>query len=157
MTTKIVATVPAGSVSGPIGVTIATINAEGPPFTVQSKTYLTDSLGNQTIYTSDNVGGAWNITQVQGPGCASCTMRGNTQLAYDAAGNLLSSTDANSHSTSYTYDTATNNMLSQSAESDAGTVTTSYTYNLFGEVLTMTDPLGNVTTIPTTPRVTSRR
>ena len=37
-------------------------------------------------------------------------------------------------------------MLSQSAQSAAGTVTTSYTYNSFGEVLTMTDPLGNVTT-----------
>jgi YD repeat-containing protein len=33
-------------------------------------------------------------------------------------------------------------MLSQSAQSDAGTVTTSYTYNSLNEVLTITDPLG---------------
>jgi YD repeat-containing protein len=58
----------------------------------------------------------------------------------------LTHTDANGHTTTYTYDSA-NNMLSQTAHLDDGTpVTTSYTYNSFGEVLTMTDPLGHVTT-----------
>ena len=59
---------------------------------------------------------------------------------------MLTLEDANSHTTTYTWDTNAN-MLSQSGQSDAGTVTTSYTYNNFGEVLTMTDPLNNVTTI----------
>ena len=40
--------------------------------------------------------------------------------------------DANNNTTSYTYDT-NSNMLSQSAQSAAGTVTTSYTYNSLNE------------------------
>jgi len=46
----------------------------------------------------------------------------------------------------YTYD-SNNNLLSESVQVDAtATATTSYTYNSFGEVLTMMDPLGNVST-----------
>jgi len=142
---QIVATVPTGTVSGPVGVTVAGFTTEGSVFTVTTVSHLTDSLGNQTTYTFDNVGGAWNITQVQGSGCSSCTIRGNSQLTYDTTGDVLSSIDANNNATSYTYDTSAN-MLSQSGQSAAGTVTTSYTYNSLGEVLTMTDPLGNVTT-----------
>jgi YD repeat-containing protein len=103
--------------------------------------YLKDTFGNQSIYTSQDVGGAWNITEAQGSGCSTCTIRGNTQWTYDTSGDVLSAVDANNHTTSYTYDTASN-MLSQSAQSDAGTVTTSYTYNSLNEVLTITDPLG---------------
>jgi YD repeat-containing protein len=45
-----------------------------------------------------------------------------------------------------TYDSL-NNVLSESIPLDGThTATTSYTYNSFGEVLTVTDPLGHVTT-----------
>jgi YD repeat-containing protein len=45
-----------------------------------------------------------------------------------------------------TYDSS-NNVLSESIPLDgAHTATTSYTYNSFGEVLTVSDPLGRVTT-----------
>ena len=37
-------------------------------------------------------------------------------------------------------------MTSQTAQLNGSPVTTSYTYNSFAEVLTMTDPLGNTTT-----------
>src|ERR1017187_5234034 len=48
--------------------------------------------------------------------------------------------------TTYTYD-SNNNVTSVSRQLDANTpVTTSYTYNSFGEMLTTTDALGNVTT-----------
>jgi YD repeat-containing protein len=44
------------------------------------------------------------------------------------------------------HDTA-NNLLSELTPLDGThTATTSYTYNSFGEVLTMTDPIGHVTT-----------
>jgi RHS repeat-associated protein len=144
--TQIVATVPVGTVTGPVSVTVAGLTGWGPSFTLEQTAYLTDSLGNQSIYTSVIVGGAWNLLQMQGPGCSSCTVRGNVQHTYDANSNVLSTTDANGHTTSYTYDSA-NNMLSQTAHLDDGTpVATSYTYNSFSEVLTMTDPLGHVTT-----------
>ncbi|MBI1747675.1 MAG: hypothetical protein HYR55_13975, partial [Acidobacteria bacterium] len=99
-----------------------------------------------SIYTNVIVGGGWNLSQAQGPGCSSCTVRGSVQHTYDDSGNMLTTTDGNGHTTTYTYDGA-NNMLSQTAHLDDGTpVTTSYTYNSFGEVLNMTDPLGHVTT-----------
>ncbi|MBZ5689021.1 MAG: IPT/TIG domain-containing protein [Acidobacteriia bacterium] len=143
--TEIVAYVPMGGVSGPVGATVAGLSTEGPFFTVSNTVYLTDSLTNQTVYTTQDVGGGWNITQVQGPGCSTCTYRGNATMSYDGSGNMATREDANYHATTYTWDN-NSNMLSKSGQSDAGTVTFSYTYNNFGEVLTMTDPLNNVTT-----------
>ena len=144
--TQIVALVPAGTVTGAISVKVASLAATGPIFEVEQITTLTDSLGNQTSFATLIVGGAWNLYQVQGSGCSTCTVRGNIQNGYDSSGNLLSATDANGNTISYTYD-ANSNLLSQTAHLDADTpVTTSYTYNALGEVLTMTDPLGNVTT-----------
>lgn len=59
---------------------------------------------------------------------------------------MLSSTDALGHVTNYSFDSA-GHMLSQSVQVDASTwATTTYTYNSFAEVLTVTDQLGNVTT-----------
>ena len=143
--TEIQAVVPIGAVSGPVGVTVANLNTAGPVFTVSITVTLTDSLSNQTVYTSADIGGSWNLTQVQGSGCSTCTVRGNQTLTYDTSGDVMSVLDANNNSTSYTWD-GVSNMLSQSGLSAAGTVTTSYTYNSFGEVLTMTDPPNNVTT-----------
>ena len=44
--TQIVATVPIGAVSGPIGVIVASLGTAGPVFTVSNTVYLTDTLGN---------------------------------------------------------------------------------------------------------------
>jgi YD repeat-containing protein len=105
---------------------------------------LVDSLGEQTRYHTSVEAGSWFATASEGSGCASCSMRGEISNQPDANGNLLSSTDALGHTTSYTYD-ANNNVATKSAAVDANTTATNvYTYNSFGEVLTMTDPLGHV-------------
>ncbi len=142
---QIIVTAPPGAVTGPIEVNVAGIIGWGPEFTVEQITNVTDSLGRQTVYTSAIKGSAWNIVQVEGPGCSSCSPRGDVQNSYDSSGNLLSTTDGNGNTVTYTYDSS-GNMLSQSAQVNGQTVITSYTYNSLAEVLTMTDPLGHVTT-----------
>jgi RHS repeat-associated protein len=141
---EIVAIVPAAA-SGPVTVTVAATPAQGPNFTVDTVATLTNSNGYQTIYTSAMIGGVWMMLSAQGPGCSSCSIRNNEQDTYDSNGNMLTRTDANGNTVTYTYDT-NNNVLSKSAQLNGSAVTTSYTYNSFGEVLTMTDPLGNTTT-----------
>jgi RHS repeat-associated protein len=143
--TEIVAVVPPFATTGPISVTVAGDTAQGPNFTFVTVATLTNSLGNQTTYTSTMISGVWVMISSQGPGCSSCSIRNNVQDTYDANGNLLTRTDANSNTITYTYD-GNNNILSKSAQLNGLAVTTSYTYNSFGEVLTMTDPLGNTTT-----------
>jgi RHS repeat-associated protein len=106
---------------------------------------LTDSLGHQSTYASEMVGGKWYVNNSQGSGCSSCTVRGNIQFNYDNFGNVILKTDELSHTTSYSYD-SNQNLLSTSQQANSGYATTSYTYNSFGEPLTVTDPLGNVTT-----------
>ena len=144
--TEIVATVPANMISGPVNVTVAALNAAGPSFFVDAVTQVADSNNNLTTYTSTMIGGSWYLSTSQGPGCSTCTVRGDVQNTYDGNGNLLTTTDANGHTISYTYDSA-NNLTSQTAHLGDGTpVATSYTYNGFGEALTMTDPLGHIST-----------
>jgi RHS repeat-associated protein len=144
--TQITAIVPAGTTTGPIGVTVAGISAGGPNFTVLSTAQLTDSAGNVSNYTVAELGGTWHVVSSDGSGCSSCSMRGITQEDYDGSGNLLDSIDENNHKISYAYD-GNQNVTSQSQALDANTnVNWTYTYNSFGEVLTATDPLNNVTT-----------
>jgi RHS repeat-associated protein len=144
--TQLVAFVPAGAASGPVGVGVATEYAFGPTFNLTSIGQLTDSLGNQTTYTSELIGGRWVPLSVQGSGCSSCTLRGTISNNYDTNGNAISRTDELGRTTTYTYD-AYGDVLSVSVPLGSGTyAVTSYTYNGFGEVLTSTDPLGKVTT-----------
>ncbi len=144
--TQIVAVVPAGTETGPVSVTVAGMTAYGPTFEINSTIQLTDSLGHQSSYTSEMVGGKWYVSQAQGSGCSSCTVRGNRTNQYDNFGNVLSATDELGRVTTYTYD-SNNNVTSIVQPAVGGSnPTTTYTYNSFGEVLTMTDPLGNVTT-----------
>lgn len=143
--TAITAIVPSGASTGPVSVTVANIAAEGPLFELSATVQLSDSLGNQTSYTSIIAGGKWYVSNAQGPGCSSCTLRGNITRQFDGLGNILSTTDSLGLTTSYTYDS--NNDVTQMTQPtvSAGTSQTTYTYNSFGEVLTTTDPLGNVT------------
>jgi len=144
--TAIVATVPQGTITGPLNVTVGGVLKFGPSFTVTGTTQVTDSLGNTSSYTSGYVGGTWVMTQGQGSGCSSCTHRGNISYTYDGAGNALTRTDENGNTTTYTYDSNSNMLTATVPVSSGVTATTTYTYNSFGEVLTKTDPLGNVTT-----------
>ncbi len=144
--TQIVAAIPTGTITGAITVNEESLSASGPTFTINSTVQLTDSLGNQTSYTSELHGGRWYFAQGQGSGCSTCNVRGTISNSYDNNGNELASTDELGLVTTYTYD-SNNDVTSVTQPTvSAGTPTTTYTYNSFGEVLTSTDPLGNVTT-----------
>jgi RHS repeat-associated protein len=143
--TGITAAVPTGASTGPVTVEVAGATVNGPSFEVTSSIQLTDSLGNQSSYSSVMVGGKWYVSNAQGSGCSTCTVRGNIQTQYDNFGNIILVTDELGHTTSHTYD-SNQNMLNVSRQANSGYATTSYTYNSFGEPLTVTDPLGNVTT-----------
>jgi RHS repeat-associated protein len=144
--TQIVATVPPGAATGPVSVTIAGVTGTTQTFTVKNSVQVTDSLGHVTSYASVMLGGKWHPYFSQGSGCSSCTIRGILNMDRDTAGNLLSQTDELQHKTFFVNDAA-GNVTSQTAYLDANTtVKTSYTYNSFGEPLTVIDPLGNLTT-----------
>jgi RHS repeat-associated protein len=144
--TQIIATVPSGSGTGAVSVTVAGITVIGPVFTLTEAVQLTDSLGHQSTYSSLVAGGKWYVSNAQGSGCSSCTVRGSIQTTYDNFGNVLTRTDELGRVTTYTYD-SNNNLISIAQPTvSGGTPTTTYTYNSFGEVLTVTDPLGHVTT-----------
>jgi len=143
---SITAVVPSDASTGPVTVDVAGIEGDGPPFSVTSALVLTDSLGNQTTYSSTMTGGTWYVASTQGSGCSTCTVRGDITNQYDDLGNELSTTDELGYATSYTYDSNEDvTSVTQPAVS-GGTPTTTDTYNGFGEVLTTTDPLGHVTT-----------
>jgi len=144
--TQIVGAVAVGTSTGPVSVSVGSITAYGPWFTLSTTVNLTDSLGNPTTYVSQKIGGKWVPTTSQGSGCSSCTLRGTIQQTYDSRGNVLTKTSELGATTTYTYD-SNNNVTSVSVPiaPDTQAVTT-YTYNSFGEILTTTDPMGNVTT-----------
>jgi RHS repeat-associated protein len=144
--TQITAIVPTGTTTGPVSVDVAGITALGPNFQINTTVTLTDSLSNNSTYTSAIVGGKWYVTNLSGSGCSTCTLRGTIAKTFDNYGNVLSVTDELGHVTTYTYD-SNQNPLTVSVQSGPGTyATTTYTYNSFGEPLTITDPLGNTTT-----------
>jgi RHS repeat-associated protein len=151
--TQIVATVPQGAATGPISVQVAgNVAYSSSFFTLTRTVQMTDSLGNATTFTAQLIGGQWRVTDSQGSGCSTCTVRGNTHSTYDVNGNRLTYTDENGNLISYTYD-ASNNLTSVVQPLINGVhPTTTYTYNSFGEVLTSKDPIQNAanSTITTT-------
>jgi RHS repeat-associated protein len=143
---SITVTVPTGTSTGPVSVTVGAVVGTGPSFTLQSLSQISDSLGNQTQYTSIVSGGIFFTSGSNGSGCSSCTLRGSVNRTTDSNGNMLTSTDDLGNTSSYAYDPS-NNMTSASRPlNSTATATSSYTYNSFGEILTSTDPLGNTTT-----------
>jgi RHS repeat-associated protein len=139
--------VPIGADTGPVTVTVGGVTAIAPQWWhANMVVHITDSLGNQTQYNATAQAGDYYFTASQGPGCVTCSVRGNITNIPDANGNTLSTYDDLNNVTNYTYD-AYNNIASVSKPlNSTTTATTSYTYNSFGEVLTATDPLGNTTT-----------
>jgi RHS repeat-associated protein len=142
---QIVASVPNIPMNGLITVTVAGVTAQGPLFIYNAINQLTASNGAVTTYSSGDYGNGWRIYNSAGPGCSTCSVRGNVLNTYDTNGNLLTTTDANGNTITYTYD-GNNNMTSQTAQLNGQPVSTSYSYNSLAEVLTMTDALGNTTT-----------
>ena len=143
--TSITTVVPAGASTGPVTVELANHTALGPTFTLTGTLLLTDSLGNQSTYSSVLAGGKWYVNNAQGSGCSSCTVRGNITEQYDNLGNVSQTTDELGNSTSYVY---YNNLPTQITQPAVNGVNpkTYYTYNGFGEPLTVTDALGHITT-----------
>ncbi len=144
--TQIVAVVPSNASTGPVSVTVSNITAEGPTLGVTFTAHVTDSLGHQSNYISGLFGGQWVVTSSDGFGCSTCTLRGTNSHQFDSQGNLLWTTDALGHTILYRYDSS-NDVITESRDLDATTTaTTNYTYNDFGQVLTVKDPLNHVTT-----------
>ena len=109
-------------------------------------TGLTDSMGRTTIYGYQNIGGRNFMTSIDGLGLRKLRRPGQYHVDLRCLGNVQSSTDALGNTTSYTYDSM-GNVLTQSQQLNANTTLTwTYTYNSFQEVLTATDPAGNTTT-----------
>jgi YD repeat-containing protein len=121
--TSIVAVVQAGTASGPVSVVVAGVTTQGPAFSINATYQVTDSLGNQSSYTTSVAGGKWYVTDAQGSGCSSCTQRGNVHNVYDSFGNITSRTDELGHTSSYIYDAA-NNLTSESVPLDGSTTAT---------------------------------
>lgn len=145
--TSITLYVPDDAATGPLGMQVGGLTGYAPTwFVVSGFTQVTDSFGNQTTYSFSMQGGQWIASSSEGPGCVTCSMRGNILNLGDSNGNIISTTDDLNNTTTFTYD-GSNDMTSASKPLNSNTTaTTSYTYNNFGEVLTLTDPLGNVTT-----------
>jgi RHS repeat-associated protein len=152
--TQLVVVVPNGATSGSLVISINGTNyPSSESFTVTASASsstntvtLSNSLGYQSTYSNAVYGGVLVVSDSNGAGCGSCTLRGIHHYAFDVSGNMISDTDALANTRSYTYD-GNSSVTSTSAPVDSSTMaTTSYTYNSLGEVLTATDPLGNVTT-----------
>ncbi|MBZ5679426.1 MAG: hypothetical protein LAO24_04885 [Acidobacteriia bacterium] len=75
--------------------------------------------------------------------CNTCGFVGNGAGTFDDSGYRTSSTDGNGHTSYYTYDSQ-GNMTAKALPAfyTNGYNVWNYTYNSFGEVLTVTDPLG---------------
>jgi YD repeat-containing protein len=139
---QITAIVPNSAATGPVSVVVGSITGQGPNFSVVFGVQLTNSLGNQTSYSSSVAGGQWSFTDAQGSGCSTCTTRGTVHNQYDGNGNLAFSTDALGNTTIYGYDSS-NNLISQFIQlGPSSAATTRYAYNSLGEVTSATDALG---------------
>lgn len=104
-----------------------------------TETDVTDALGHVSKYLYDTSKGRNVVTRVEGScGCGSSQIQTWT---YDNQLNQTASTDALGHTTTYTYDNDGNRLTQTDALG-----TTTFTYNSFGQLLTVTDPMSGVWT-----------
>ena len=109
----------------------------------------TDTLGNSTSYTYDNLGQALTVTFPDPDGSGSLSSPVDT-YTYDAAGNLSSSADSLGRTTTFAYDNLQRRISVTQADPDASGPQTSpvwlYEYNDQGLLASTTDPLLKTTT-----------
>ncbi|MFT3856662.1 MAG: Ig-like domain-containing protein [Aquabacterium sp.] len=102
----------------------------------------TDVLGRTTLNQYDGLGRLVKVTHPDPDGAEGSQASPVTQMRYDAAGNLLATTDAEGRVTRYAYDAL--NRRTQLI--DALDKVTTSTYDKVGNLLTVTDPLQRTTT-----------
>lgn len=108
-------------------------------------TTVTDSLGHNTTFTWGlSETGKFDLQSVSGPGCMTCSQKEGT-YSYDTFGRVSEFTDAASRVTDYTYDGGSR-ITSITKYLGATPVTWQYSYTLWGDLQSVTDPLGNTTT-----------
>lgn len=100
-------------------------------------TSVTDGDGDTTISNYDTQGNILSVVDAVGVSLANPVGR-TTSFTYDTQNKLLTRTDANNHTATYSYDTHGNVV----SVTDAFGGVTSYTYNAFGEVTSVTNPDG---------------
>ncbi len=81
-------------------------------YNTDGTTTVTNPLGKQTTYHFTTIQGVRKVTQVEGHPTASCE-GANKAYSYDANGNVISKTDWNGVTTTYTYDMARNLELTR--------------------------------------------
>lgn len=110
------------------------------------KTTVTDALGNVTVYEYTNVWGQRRVTKMVGP-CPSCGSGADTQeWTYDAKAREKTHRDGEGNVTTYAYNEATGDLLSEARTSAPGVShVTGYTYHPDGRIATRTDPNGRIT------------
>jgi len=111
---------------------------------------LTDSKGNATSNYFQPAGGRSRITSAYGPSCESCGAFPFGSYNYDQSGNRIYSADGNGTERVFYAIDGQGNVTSRYEyailNGRKAYLNYSYTYNNFNEVLTASDPLGNVTT-----------
>lgn len=117
------------------------------------KTSTTDASGNMTHYVYNQLSQIVTVTDPSGvPTHYTYDYRGNIKTetranktitkSYDTSGNLTSLTDANSNTTTYTYNGNNERITEFLPDGNK----TSYTYDQRGNIHTKTDPNGTITT-----------
>ncbi len=151
--------------SDPVALSYVLINSLVPTSPVQQASYQ-DPLGNVTTYrfnsqgyvigATDPTGQTRTITRASGTnlilsmtGSGTCPVCGNpaagdVSFTYDAAGNVLTQTDALGETWTYTYDPVFNNLASTT--DPLGNITTR-AYDSRGNVVSITDARGNASTL----------
>jgi RHS repeat-associated protein len=106
----------------------------------------TDGMGNVTTNNYDTAG---NLLKTVQPAVAKPGVSGNVSpvstFTYGARGLVATSTDAEGRIKKYSYDPASFNVLSTTEDSGRLNLTTSYTYDVVGNQVSVTDPRGNTT------------
>jgi RHS repeat-associated protein len=127
-------------------------DSNGQPVNKVSITYATASPWQNVIRNSFSHGGYLSFATVAqrtylfqadiNSYCATCGFTAGLQTFRDASGYPTASIDANGNYALYTYDSQGNMTSKSLPDPNGGFDTWNYTSNSFGEVLTITDPLG---------------
>lgn len=132
---------PTGPLTSPI--TTYTYDVASQPITV------TDPLGRTSTNHYDDLGRVVTVIDPDPDGTGPLAAA-TTHFTFDSVGNQTSTIDPNGYLTQYTYDNLyrrTSQVLEDldGATGPLGHPTTSYTYDLVGNLLSLTDPSGNTT------------